>query len=147
MYLASLGPKDLEGLEGGLVLLELKENQVLLVYLAEMDSLVLKVHRVLQALEVQWAHLGSRVLGDCQVQWGLRGHRVHLDCQGSQYVVQWLLSDPCLCKMKPLRLHSGHEVSISSWTGKTSHRDYNHTKKRPIHTNVTADLTLYSRGQ
>lgn len=88
MYLAAPGPKDLEGLEGGLVLLELKENQVLLVYLDEMDSLALKVHRVLQALEGQRAHLGSRVLGDCQVQWGLPGHRVHLDCQGSQYVVQ-----------------------------------------------------------
>lgn len=88
VHLAAPGPKDREGLEGGLVLLDLKENQVLLVYLDEMDSLVLKEHKVLQASEGQWVHLGSRVQGDCQVQWGLQGHQVHLDCQGSQYVVQ-----------------------------------------------------------
>lgn len=90
MYLAALGPKDREGLEGGLVLPGLKENQALLVCLVEMDSLVLKEHRVLQASEEQWAHLGSRVQGDCQVQWGLQGHRVHLDYQGSRYVDQLL---------------------------------------------------------
>lgn len=88
MYLAALGPKVREGLEGGLVLLEPKENQVLLVYLDAMDSLVLKVHRVPQALEGQWVHLGSRVQGDCQVQLVPQGHQVHLDYQGSQYVVQ-----------------------------------------------------------
>lgn len=85
MYLAAPGPKDPEGPEEGLVLLELKENQVLLVYPDEMGSLVLKEHRVLQASEGQWVHLGSRDQGDCQVQWG---HQVHLVYQGSQYVVQ-----------------------------------------------------------
>lgn len=65
MYLAALGPRAHGDLEEGLVLLEQKENQVLLVYLDEMDSLVLKEHKVLRASEGQWGHLGSRGQGDC----------------------------------------------------------------------------------
>lgn len=51
MYLATLEPRVHEDLEEGLVLPELKENQVLLGYLDEMDSLVLKERKDLQASE------------------------------------------------------------------------------------------------
>lgn len=67
MYLAALDPRDPEGQEGGLALLELEESRVQLACLEEMDSLVLKGHRAHQESVVQLDQLGSKDQGD---YWG-----------------------------------------------------------------------------
>lgn len=103
-YLATPDPRAPEDQEEGPDLLVLKESRVLPVCLEEMDSQVLRGHRVHRVSEAQWGQLVSRGQGDCRDQWGPRGQKDHRDKQGSPSRLQYFrcstLSTLCLCRMR-----------------------------------------------
>lgn len=88
MYLASPGRRAPAGQGAGLVLLELKESQELLVFLEGTDSLVLRGLRAHQVSVAQLDQLESKDRGACQDLSALQDYKDHRDNQESQSRVQ-----------------------------------------------------------
>lgn len=99
-----------EGQGAGQDLLAAKESRALPVCLGEMDSLVLRGHRVHRVFEDQWDQLANRGRGG---QWDLWGHQDQRDHQGHQEYLSthpWRLWALCLCRTMHQLLHYGRQV-------------------------------------